>query len=147
MANFLNPKADRYSETRERGSWTVSMTPETQLPLIDHVDIGQIAVAAFQRPHQFAGRAIGLASELLTIQQTLDQLANAAGKPGAFQPIFMSDEEVQAQKASNVLVHSSRTMRSLSNYVDMHYLTATVPLTSFKDFLQREQQSVSQTYG
>ncbi|KAI3390911.1 hypothetical protein diail_8424, partial [Diaporthe ilicicola] len=103
MANFIQPKVHRYPEICEKGTWTTTMTAETQLPLIDHVDIGKVAVAAFQSPAAFDRRAIGLASELLTVQQILDQLADAAGKSGSFKAVFMTDDEISAQGDSNVL--------------------------------------------
>lgn len=146
MANFLDPKVNRYPEVRDKGTWTVSMTAETQLPLIDHVDTARFAVAAFQNPDKFSGRAIGLASELLMVQQTLNQLAEAAGRPGEFKAIFMTDEEIEAQANSNVLANSQTTMRSLSHYVDMPELAATVSLTTFKEFLEREKKGVVKTY-
>lgn len=63
MANFLEPKVKRYTEIRDQRSWTTSMTDETQLPILDHVDIAKFVVAAFQNPEAFHGRAIGLASD------------------------------------------------------------------------------------
>lgn len=149
MANFLAPKNTRYPEIQQKGTWTTTMRPETQFPLIDHVDIARFAVAVFQSPGTFNGRAIGLASKTLTIQETLDELAKAAGRPGEFKAVFKTDDEIAAQKDSNVLVNSTSTMRSTADYVNMVGLAKMIPggkFTSFKEFLEREMEGVRGTY-
>jgi uncharacterized protein YbjT (DUF2867 family) len=88
MANFLEPKVKRYAEIRDQRSWTTSMTPETQLPILDHVDIAKFAIAAFRDPTAFDGHAIGLASDQLRVQEILDLLAEAAGQPGSIRAYF-----------------------------------------------------------
>ncbi|KAI4601985.1 hypothetical protein KJ359_010851 [Pestalotiopsis sp. 9143b] len=80
MANFLEPKVARYPEPRGQGTWTTAMTPETRLALIDHVDIAAYAVAAFKDPERFHERAVGLASEMLTVQEALTTLGQLAGR-------------------------------------------------------------------
>ncbi|KAK3314583.1 NmrA family protein [Apodospora peruviana] len=147
MSNFVEPKVGRYPEVRDKGTWTVSMTAETLLPLIDHEDIGKAAVAAFRDPAKFDGKALGLASELLPIQETLDQLSEAVGRPGSFGAIFMTDQDIAAQANSNVLVNSEKTMRSMSEYVNLEELTELVgSLGTFRGFLERERESVGRTY-
>jgi uncharacterized protein YbjT (DUF2867 family) len=148
MANFLEPKNQRYPEVRDKGTWTTAMTAQAQLPLIDHVDIARFAAAAFQNPKVFNHRAIGLASELLMVQETLDKLGEAAGRPGGFKAIFMTDEEIAAQANSNVLVYSPLVMRSMSGYVNLADLATMIPghLTTFAEFLERERTGVEQTY-
>ncbi|KAF4633285.1 hypothetical protein G7Y89_g4836 [Cudoniella acicularis] len=145
MANFLEPKVNRYPEVRDKGTWTTSMTAETQIPLLDHVDIAKFATAAFRNPERFHSRAIGMASELLTVQKTLDQLGDMVGRP--FKAIFMTEEEIAAQKESNVFVNSQVAMRFMSDYIDMGELNAMVPLTTFKEFLKREEKVVKETYN
>lgn len=147
MANFIEPKVARYPEIRDKGTWTTSMAADTLLPLVDHTDIAKLATASMQDPRRLDRQSIGLASELLTIQQTLDELANALERPGAFQAIFMTDKEIKAQGSSNVLINSTTTMRSMSQYVNMKELAEIIPLTTFKEFLEREKEGVKQTYN
>ncbi len=145
MANFLAPKVQRYAEIRDQGSWTTSMTPETQLPIIDHVDIAKFAAAAFQDPEKFHGRKLGLASDQMRVQEMLDQLAEAAGRD-CIRAQFMTDEEIEAQASMSGFSNSHRALQTAWKYVDMDELRAIVPLTSFKEFLWREKEAVEQTY-
>ena len=147
MANFIEPKIRRYPEIRDTHSWKTSMTSETLLPLVDHMDIAKIAVAAFQRPEEFHGRAIGIASELLRVESALRQLGEAVGRPNLFKAIFMTDEEIQQQAGSNVLVNSQKAMmRTAADFVDLAELAQITPLTTFKEFLERERTALKQTY-
>ncbi|KAI1370091.1 NmrA family protein [Hypoxylon crocopeplum] len=146
MANFLEPKVQRYPEPRDKGTWTTSMTAESKLALIDHVDIAKVAIAAFQEPQRFHNKAIGLASQLLTVQETLDYLGHATGRP--LRAVYMTDKEIaDEQKRSNVFVNSQSSMRLMAKYIDMEVLEAIAPLTTFKEFLDREQRVVKETYG
>lgn len=145
MANFLEPKVERYPEPRDKGTWTTSMTAESKLALLDHADIAKIAIAAFQQPQKFYDMAIGLASQILTVQDTLDHLGHAVGRP--FKAIYMTDEEIaEEQKRSNVFVNSQSSMRYMARYIDILALRAITPLTTFKEFLDREQELVKETY-
>jgi uncharacterized protein YbjT (DUF2867 family) len=146
MANFLNPKNSRYPEVKDKGTWTTAMTPDTGFPVTDHEDIGRVTIAAFRDSEKFNGRAIGLASDLLNAQTTLDILSEAAGKPGSLKAIFLTEEEVEAHKTSNLLMYSGKVMRSVSQYVDMAELSSIVQLTSFKEFLEREREGVKETF-
>lgn len=147
MANFLEPKIARYSEIRDQRSWTTSMTPETQLPIVDHVDIAEFAAAAFQNPEGFHRRIIGLASDQMRVQEMLDLLAEATGRPGSIRALFMTDEEIEAQANMSGFSNSHKALRTASDYVDMEELRALAPLTSFPEFLRRESEAVRQTYG
>ncbi|KAK8017145.1 hypothetical protein PG991_008221 [Apiospora marii] len=159
MANFLEPKIQRYAEIRDRHSWTTSMTPETQLPIVDHVDIARFAVAAFRDPEAWHGRALGLASDQMGVQDMLDLLAAAVTavnkdtdgqqqqEPCSIRALFMSDEEMEAQAGMSGFTSSHKALRTASDYVDLEELRALVPsLTSFKEFLEREKEAVKQTY-
>lgn len=146
MANFLEPKIRRYAELREEGSWTTSMTAETDFPIVDHEDIARFAVAAFQSPEKYHRRALGLASEQLKIQEILDRLAEAAGQPGTMRAKFFTEAEVEAQAKSSGFSNSHKSLRLTSNYVDLKELGEIVPLTSFRDFLEREREVVTRTF-
>ncbi|KAI0893755.1 NAD(P)-binding protein [Annulohypoxylon nitens] len=146
MANFVEPKVSRYAEIRDKRSWTTSMTPDTQLPIVDHVDIAKFAAAAFQDPAAFHGRAIGLASDQMRVQEILDLLAEAAGQPGSVRALFLTDEEVEAQASTSGFSDSHKVLRFTSDYVNLEELRATVQLTSFREFLEREKEAVKLTF-
>jgi uncharacterized protein YbjT (DUF2867 family) len=146
MANFIEPKVSRYAEIRDNRSWTTSMTPETQLPIVDHVDIAKFAMAAFQDPVAFHGRAIGLASDQMRVQEILDLLAEAAGQPGSVRAFFLTDEEVEAQASTSGFSNSHKVLRVASDYIDLKELRATVQLTSFREFLERHREAVRLTF-
>ncbi|KAF7950151.1 hypothetical protein EAE96_007446 [Botrytis aclada] len=145
MANFLEPKVQRYPELRVKGTWTTAMTAEGKFALIDHVDIAKVATAAFRDPEKFHGCAIGLASELLTIPEILGRLGEVIQRP--LEAVFMTEEEIAKQKDSNVFVNSQIATRYMSEYVDIEELSRLVPLTPFKQFLAREEDIVKRTYS
>jgi uncharacterized protein YbjT (DUF2867 family) len=145
MANFLEPKVARYPEPRDKGTWTTAMTPEAPLALIDHVDIAAFAAAVFQQPERFHDRAFGLASEMLTVQETLDALGEAAGKP--LKAVFMTDEEIaEKQRTSNVFTNSQVSLRYAAKYINMDEVASAIRPTSFRSFLEREREAVKRTY-
>ncbi|KAF7891971.1 hypothetical protein EAF00_008273 [Botryotinia globosa] len=144
MANFLEPTVHRYPELRDKGTWTTAMAAEGKFALIDHVDIAKVVMAAFQDPEKFHGRAIVLASELLTIPETLDRLGEVIQQP--LEAVFMTEEEIAKQKESNVFDNSQIAMRYMSEYVEMEELSRLVPLTTLKQCLAREGDIVKRTY-
>uniref|UniRef100_A0A8H7N109 NmrA-like domain-containing protein n=1 Tax=Bionectria ochroleuca TaxID=29856 RepID=A0A8H7N109_BIOOC len=146
MANFTEPKVSRYAEIRDKRSWTTSMTPETQLPIVDHEDIAKFAMSAFQDPVAFHGHAISLASDQLRVQEILDLLAEAAGQPGSVRAYFLTDEEVEAQASTSGFSDSHKVLRYASEYVDLEKLRATVQLTSFREYLERHLEAVRLTF-
>ncbi|RYP67310.1 hypothetical protein DL770_008639 [Monosporascus sp. CRB-9-2] len=141
MANFLEPKINRpgYVDVRDKGCWTTPVTAETNIALVDHEDIAKLAVSAFQNPVRFHGQAIGVASELITPQEIMKTLGEAAGK--TFNAAFLTDDQIAAQG-----INSQVWMRFMSDYVDLKQLRTMVPLTTFKQFLEREKETVRATY-
>ncbi|KAK8087649.1 hypothetical protein PG997_002610 [Apiospora hydei] len=145
MANFLEPKVARYSEPRDKGTWTTALLPDTKLALLDHADVAAFAAVAFENPGRFHDRAIGIASEYLTVQQTLDTLGQAAGR--SFKAVYMTEEEIsEKSKTSNVFANSQVSMRYMRKYLNMDEIKSVIRPTGFKDFLEREEESVRKTY-
>jgi uncharacterized protein YbjT (DUF2867 family) len=145
MANFLEPKVARYPEPREKGTWTTAMTPETSLALIDHTDIATFATSAFQHPAIFHDRAFGLASEMMTVQETLNILGEAAGR--SLVAVFLTEDQIaENQKNSNVFTDSQVSMRYMSRYIDMDEIRSIIQPTSLTRFLERNNANVMATY-
>ncbi|KAI9150511.1 hypothetical protein HJFPF1_10279 [Paramyrothecium foliicola] len=151
MANFMEPKILLgYTEIRDENAWTNCMTPSTKIGLVDHVDIGRFATLAFQNPQAFHRRIMGITSEELLIQETLDQLTEAIGDGRSMQAIFMTDDEIAKSQGENpwVFFAAEPIVRYMSGYVDMDELHRLAPgLTTLKRFLQREIEAVKRTYG
>ncbi|KAI2626710.1 NmrA family protein [Hypoxylon sp. NC1633] len=149
MANFLEPKIQwGYAEIK-KGSWTNSLTAETRFGLIDEVDVGRFAAAAFQDPATYDGRKLGIVSEELSVQEALDQLAEAIGDGRSIKAIFMTDEEIaEAQANGPRPVYSSEpSLRYMSDYTDLAELNRLLPgLATFRNFLAREKEAVKETY-
>jgi uncharacterized protein YbjT (DUF2867 family) len=146
MANFLEPKNKRYTEIRDKHQWTTAFTLESEFPLADHEDIAKFTIAALQDPEKYHGRALSIASDQLKIQDILDQLADAIGRPHTIRAKFLTDEEVEEQEKSTGFSNTHKSLRVTSNYINLEELREMVPLTSFKEFLQREIDVVKKTY-
>ena len=149
MANFIEPKIQfGYAETRE-GSWTNSLTAESPLGLVDHVDIARFAAAAFQDPNTYHGRKLGVISEELRVQNAMDELAEEIGDGRSIKAVFMTDEEIAQEQAKGswLFFSSEPCVRYLENYTDLEELRRLLPgLMTFKNFLLREKEAVKETY-
>lgn len=143
MTNFLEPNIQGYSEILEKGTWSSVFEAGTRLGLVDYDDTAKLAVLAFQNPELLHGRAIGLVSELLTTQETLDCLSDAMGGQ-RFKAIHLSNEEMAALPEASHLpyVRGDKSLMNMADFVNMQELNSLIPLTSFKTFLQREDTSV-----
>lgn len=147
MANFLEPKNKRYTEIRDEHQWTTAFTAESEFPLADHEDIAKFTIAALQNPEKYHRRALSIASDQLKIQDILDQLADAIGRPGTIRAEFLTEEEVEEQEKSTGFSNTHKSLRVTSNYINLDELRAIVPLTSFTGFLEREKDAVKKTYA
>ncbi|KAI2464679.1 NmrA family protein [Annulohypoxylon bovei var. microspora] len=149
MANFIEPKIQfGYTETK-KGSWTSSLTAESPLGLVDHVDIARFATAAFQDPTAYHGRKLGVISEELLVQDAMDQLAEAIGDGRSIKAVFMTDEEIAQEQAKGswLFFSSEPCVRHLSSYTDLGELQRLCPgLMTFRNFLMREKEAVKVTY-
>lgn len=149
MANFIEPKIQfGYTETKT-GSWTSSLTAETKFGLVDHVDIGRFASAAFQNPETYDGRKLGIISEELLVQEAMDQISEAVGDGRSIEAIFMTDEEIAQEQAKGswLFFASEPALRYVSEYTDLEELHRLLPgLGTFRNFMAREKEAVKETY-
>ena len=142
MANFLEPMINMFTDILgPEADWRSALTPETRLGLVDHDDIAKFAVAAFKEPEKWNGRVVGIASELLSPQETMDALGEAMGRP--LKASFLSDEGIAALPYGPiVMAKCDKSMRYMPEYVDMEELAGVARLTSFREFLEREKGGV-----
>ncbi|KAK0630994.1 NmrA family protein [Bombardia bombarda] len=149
MANFVEPKIQfGYTEVK-KGSWTNSMTAESPLGLVDHLDIARFAAAAFQHPEVYHGRRLGVVSDELPVQEAMDQIAEAIGDGRSIKAVFMTDEEIAREQAKGswLFFASEPCVRYCADYTNLKELRQLVPgLTRFREFLEREKEAVKVTY-
>lgn len=146
MLNFLEPHINNYADLLSNGVWSTCLTATTRLGLTDHEDIARIATAAFLDPEgaRFRGKAIGLVSEFLSPQETLDVLGGAMGR--SFKATFISEEDVDlVPYGPTELVKLNKCMRYMPDYVNIEELQGIAPLTPFGVFLKREKEHVKRS--
>ncbi|KAI1414125.1 NmrA family protein [Hypoxylon sp. FL1857] len=153
MANFIEPKIRTGYTEPKKGTWTTALTTESLLGLVDHVDIGRLAAAAFKDPATFHGRKLGIVSEDLRVQDAMDQLAEAISDGRTIKAVYMTEEEVARAQAlakaggSGLVIASEPSLRYTSGYTNLDELQRLLHgLTTFKQFLVREKDAVAKTY-
>ncbi|KAH6999371.1 hypothetical protein EDB80DRAFT_584472 [Ilyonectria destructans] len=146
MVNLLAPKVNwMYPNLVQTNTWTTAYTPEVRMPMVDVEDIAKFAVAAFRDPARFNQQEIEIASEVLSLDQIMQQLGDASGR--TMSNVFLTDEEVQVQKDTNMLVTVQLMSRDLDKFVDLAQVKSWgIPLSTFQGFLQREHHWVRETY-
>lgn len=145
MANFLQPKVRMYPGLVETNTWTTAMEPTTGIPLVDTDDIGKFVVAAFCDPAKFHKKEISIAGEVITPDEVMQQLGEANGRD--MRNVFLTDEEIEAQRATNIFVVAQLMFRDLDKCVDLEETRSWgIPLGTFKEFLKRESKAVKETY-
>ncbi|UQC90321.1 uncharacterized protein CLUP02_15851 [Colletotrichum lupini] len=145
-ANYILPIAAVYPDLAKKGRFVTALTPETKLPTVDPNDIGQFALAAYRDPVKFNTQEISLASELLTADNIMGKLARFTGKD--IKAVYLSDEEVEAQKGGNPFLAGQLAMRDMDQFADIEGTRSWgVALGTFDEYLEREKERVSETYG
>lgn len=146
MSNLLAPRTMMYPGLVETRVWTTAYTPTTRLPLCDTEDIAKFTLAAFQDPVRFDRREVAIATEALTPEEILAQLAEASGKDD-LRCRFLTDEEIEEAKESNMFVTAQLISRDMSKFVDLDEAKSWgIPLGTFREFLKRESKAVKETY-
>ena len=146
MANFLLPKVAMYQGLHEKGRWTLSLRPDSWMPMIDDFDIAQFAVAAMEDPARFNGKGIALALELKTLDVTLAALSHATRRE--LKAVYLTDEEIEEQRGKNRIVEAYLVMREMDKWVDMNDAKSYgIPMSTFEVFLEREKEAVKKAYG
>lgn len=122
------------------------MLPTTQLPLVDHEDIANFVVAAFEDPAKFSGRVLEIAAQLWTPGEVLVALSAATGKKLSAR--YQTDEELEAALATNPVAVGQLYQRDMADAVDMEKVKSWgIPMGTFEDFLQREKKALDETYS
>lgn len=144
-SNFLAPLSSfMFPGLGEKAEFVSSYRPDTVLPLVDPNDIGAFATAAFLQAQKFGGHDIQIVSERLTVEEVIDSLAKAAGRP--IKAIYRTAEETAALK-DNPLISGQLLTLDLDKYANLEKVKGWgIPLTSFKDYLRNEHEKVEATF-
>ncbi|CAP61549.1 uncharacterized protein PODANS_4_1560 [Podospora anserina S mat+] len=146
MTNFLAPQVDYFSPGfRASGVWRSTMTSETPLALVLPEDIAKIAVAVFGQDEKYHGRVLGVAGDVLTVEDALTQLGGKTKR--SYTPYYMSDDEIEEQKESLCFTVAERSLRHMADNIDLDELRSMADLTSFKGFLEKQEELVKLAYS
>ncbi|KAI0421900.1 NmrA family protein [Xylaria grammica] len=145
MSNFTEPSINMYSDILKDHRWINVLRPDTSLGLIDPADIAAYAVAAFRDPVQLHARIVGLGSEFLTPQQTMNRLSRAMNIQG-IKAVCLSDDQISTEDQSNALYIMTKGEKSMRysgpEYIDLEAISQVIRRTTFEEFLVREKDKV-----
>lgn len=147
MSNYLAPFVHvQYPGLVERGVVTTAFTPETVIPTVDPNDIGRFGAAAVLEPGRFHEKEVGIVSEILGLEEIMRILAQATGRELKVE--YMTQEEIDAQLATNPFLAGQLVARDMSEFVDMAEVRAWgVPIGTFSGFLERERELIRETFS
>lgn len=95
-----------YKEMRpmiEAGTLSMPLSPDTKLQQISEEDYGEMVAEVFERPADFAGRAIEVASVDMTMTEIAAAFSNVTGKTIAYQQIPFQGFEQKAGKETTTM--------------------------------------------
>ncbi|KAH7158183.1 hypothetical protein B0J13DRAFT_190650 [Dactylonectria estremocensis] len=146
MANFLQPLVRMYGGLVDKGVWTTALTPETLLPMVDTKTVGLFGATAILEPERFSGKEISYADELMRVDTLLEELSIATGRD--LKAVYLTDEEIEEQKKTNIFLHGQLAMRDMAQFVDIDEVKSWgVPLGTVREFMVREKKRVDETYN
>ncbi|KAF7541217.1 hypothetical protein G7Z17_g12002 [Cylindrodendrum hubeiense] len=146
MANFLEPFVRMYAGLVEQGVWATALTRETVLPMVDTKTIGLFACAAVLEPERFSSKEVAFADELVGVDALLEQVSKASGRE--LKAVYLTEEEIEAQISTNIFLGGQLAMRDMSRLVNMDEVKEWgIPLGTFKEYLERENERVNETYN
>ncbi|KAG7291165.1 hypothetical protein NEMBOFW57_001177 [Staphylotrichum longicolle] len=146
MANYLVPKVNMlYPGAAETGLFELAFNADTELPMIDHEDIGASAVAAFQNPDKFHQQAIDLISEVVTVEKAMETMRRGMGRN--IRAKYLTDEELEEAKARNPMLAIQEVLRLISSAGNVPTAKEWgVAVGTFEQFVEREKKDFEETY-
>jgi uncharacterized protein YbjT (DUF2867 family) len=128
-----------YNYTREpilHGTLPLPLNQQTRLQQISVEDIGAIAALAFQNPTRWAGRAIELAGEELTMQRVVETLSRVVGQQVRY--VQVPWDQFQ-QNAGEEMTKMYRWFQDVGYHVDIASLRKEYPnLETLEQVLRHE---------
>ncbi|KAM0556844.1 hypothetical protein ACHAPJ_005516 [Fusarium lateritium] len=145
MANYLEPFVQMYPGLVGEGVWTTALRPKTVLPLTDNLTVGRFGGEAILNPERFHEQAISYADDWLEVETILEKLSSSTGRK--LQAVYLSDEEIKVQKATNPFIAGQLAMRGMAEVTTREEVqTWEIPLSTFDAFLEREKAAIHETY-
>ncbi|KAF9880205.1 hypothetical protein CkaCkLH20_02159 [Colletotrichum karsti] len=144
--NFLLPQVAVFPDLVNDGRFVNAFKPDSQLPVLDPYDIGKFAAAAYRDPARFNGQEIPISAENMTVGELMAKLSTASGKD--IRAVFLSDEEIEAQKAGNPFIAGQLAARDMVQFADQENTNSWgITLGTFDQFLEHEKARVQETYS
>ncbi|KAJ7243931.1 NAD(P)-binding protein [Mycena rebaudengoi] len=113
-----------------------------RLDHLDGADVGVFAAAALLEPERFAGKEIDLTNDLLTFEEIAEHLSEAAGVEVTVWQ--RTKEETDAMKPT---MPSLEVQLWAPKPVAVDLREYGIPLTSFKEFLARERDTLKKIFA
>ncbi|EJD43462.1 NAD dependent epimerase/dehydratase [Auricularia subglabra TFB-10046 SS5] len=148
--NYIPPHSRfHYPRMHSERKLVTAIGTDKQLAHLDAHDIGRWAAAAFLDPPRFAGKALALAAENLTIGQAARALSKAAGFEITAEVIEPAD---WLKDTTNPLAPIHAAIATWFNKVGSSISEAElaevksygIPLTTFEEFLAKNKDAVAQ---
>lgn len=135
-----------YPGLMERGTWRTAYREDTLLPLIDPVTIGRFGAAALLHPKEWDGREVSLAEELMSVDEVMAGLSRVSGKRLSVE--YIPEDELQKELQKSVMQAAHYSNRAAHLLADVPKLRSyDIPLSSFDEFLKREEVAVKEAYA
>lgn len=147
MTNFLLPDAAyMFPDLATEQVFECACSPDTKLMLVDPADVGRFTTAAFLDPRRYGGKVIPIFVEKMAIGPIVEALSKTAGKE--IHVKYHTAEEIAEMSETNPLVASQIIMKELTELVDGGAARECgIPMTSFSQFLNEEQEKIRSTIG
>lgn len=149
MANLISPKVNMlYPGSAESGTYTFGYLAgkDEVLAMVDHEDIGKVAVEAFLEPERFHEADIKIVSQLLKVEDAIGLLAKTAGKKITAR--YLAGEELDEETKKNPMLFLNIMSSGMSSKVDIKEMGRWGFKTrTFQEFLQREKKDVDNTFN
>ncbi|KAK4041104.1 hypothetical protein C8A01DRAFT_45650 [Parachaetomium inaequale] len=148
MTNLVAPKVHMlYPGSAESGLFTFAFRPTTELPMIDHEDIGKFAAAALQRPDEFHEKVIDVVSESVPVARAVETMRRVTGRSG-IRAEYVEGEALQRAAAANPLLVLQGLLRDVPSLGDAAAAARKwgVETARFEQFVERERGEFDATY-
>ncbi|KAI0409942.1 hypothetical protein F4802DRAFT_611655 [Xylaria palmicola] len=137
-------------------SLRVAYRPETRLELIDARDVGLVVAATIMRPTDWAGKAVSLVVDRLTIQEIADTISDVHSEETGQGPLAgraervkvdveYVDSEVLQAEIRELAAYSQRLINEIEHLISpcekRDEMLENIPLTSVKSFFLMNSSS------
>lgn len=146
MTDLIGHRAAWFGDLARTGIFETALRQGEASPYVDPNDIGAFAAAALLDPKKFAGHRVDMFTAMLTPEELISMLANTTGRKMSVH--YLSGEELEEKKKTNLFLEAQITMRDTSAMANMDLVRSWgVPLGSFRAFLEREKNHLDETYA